>query len=163
MTSDSESIKNKKPRSNRSCGKAKRDGTENENTPSSVQLTMTSDTSEDTTLVEISPSTLQAQPTITSLNNSEDNTIAQSTPQQTPTSFISEDFSTSRESTPCPVIQPSKIPCFLWREQVKITGEENVEMTDEKTEQDLTEIDQLPCATDLKNRSKRNTTKWRMI
>ncbi|UZN99323.1 uncharacterized protein OCT59_000601 [Rhizophagus irregularis] len=30
---------------------------------------------------------------------------------------------------------------------VKITGEGNVEMTDEMTEQDLTEIDQLPCAT----------------
>ncbi|GES95070.1 hypothetical protein GLOIN_2v1785728 [Rhizophagus clarus] len=55
---------------------------------------MTSDTSEDTTLVEISP----------------------------------KDFATSRESTPCPIIQPSKI-------------------SDEKTEQDLTEIDQLPCAT----------------
>ncbi|CAB4413389.1 unnamed protein product [Rhizophagus irregularis] len=63
--------RNKKPRSNRSCGKAKRDAMDN------------GDISEDTTLVEISPSTLQAQPTITSLNNSEDNTIAQSTPQQT--------------------------------------------------------------------------------
>ncbi|PKY55772.1 hypothetical protein RhiirA4_548898 [Rhizophagus irregularis] len=78
------SIKNKKPRSNRSCGKAKRDAMDN------------GDISEDTTLVEISPSTLQAQPTITSLNNSEDNTIAQ------------KDFSTSRESTPCPVVQPAQ-------------------------------------------------------
>ena len=98
------------------------------------------DISEDTTLVETSPSTLQAQPTITSLNNS-------------------EDFATSRESTPCPTIQPSKIPCAN-------RSRGNVEMTDEKTEQDLTEIDQLPCAMDnnaLKNHSKRNITKWRMI
>ncbi|CAI2194595.1 12069_t:CDS:2 [Funneliformis geosporum] len=109
--------RNKKPRSNRSRRKVERDGmdkddiieetSEDKNTPSSAQLTMTSNISEDTTLVETSPSTLQAQPTITSLNNSED--IAQSTPQQTPTSFdMSEYFSTSRESTPCPVVQPTQ-------------------------------------------------------
>ncbi|GBB91458.1 hypothetical protein RclHR1_18770013 [Rhizophagus clarus] len=87
----------KPKRSNRSCGKTKRDAMDN------------GDISEDTTLVETSPSTLQAQPTITSLNNSEDNTIAQSTPQQTPTSFdMSENFSFSRESTPCPVVQPAQ-------------------------------------------------------
>ncbi|RIA99768.1 hypothetical protein C1645_730679 [Glomus cerebriforme] len=113
---EKQSIKNKKLSSNRSCGKAKRDGMdkdeketlEDENTPSSVQLTMISNTLEDTTLVEISPSTFQAQPTITSLNNSEDNTIAQSTPQILTSFDISEDFFTSRESTPCPVVQPAQ-------------------------------------------------------
>ncbi|GES81487.1 hypothetical protein GLOIN_2v1486968 [Rhizophagus clarus] len=54
----------KKPRSNRSRRKAERDGMDKDD--------IIEETSEDTTLVETSSSTLQAQPTITSLNNSED-------------------------------------------------------------------------------------------
>ncbi|PKY26898.1 hypothetical protein RhiirB3_389905 [Rhizophagus irregularis] len=132
-----EKPRKKEPRSKRLREKANRDGmdkgdiiiktSEDENTPSPAQPTMTSNTY------------LRRYYFVRN--------YSKYTPTN-PTSFdISEDFSTSRESTPCPVARPSKIPCFLWRKQVKITGEGNVEMTDEMTEQDLTEIDQLPCAT----------------
>jgi hypothetical protein len=68
----SESIKNQKPRSKRSRVKAKDDGmdkgdliietSEDENTTSLAQPTMSSNTSEDTTLIEITSSTPPTNP-----------------------------------------------------------------------------------------------------
>ncbi|CAG8708759.1 10088_t:CDS:2 [Cetraspora pellucida] len=95
--------KNKKSRSTRSRRKAERDSMDKDDIIN--ESSEDENISEDVTLVEISPSTIQAQPIVTVLNNSEDTwcKIALSTPQQTSTSF--DISATSRESTPCPISQ----------------------------------------------------------